>query len=319
MTDLKPPPPANQTSPENGSYRAGFVAIVGVPNAGKSSLMNRYLGQKVAIVTPKPQTTRHRLLGVVTETEAQLIFWDTPGLHDSNKTLNREMVSKALAALADSDVCLWLVDGSRRGLEHQKALEIVQSRGAKPLLVAINKVDLIDPAELPRLIAEIKEASGSEVVLAVSAKTGRGLKKLKKNLISLLPLSDPLYDEDTLTDQTLRSIAAEYVREAIFENVHQEIPYSTAVTIDEFIEPKANDPIYRLAATIHVERESQKIVMIGTGGRMLKKIGTTARIRLEGFLEAKVFLSLFVRITGDWSEDLRALAEFGYLDPAKKS
>ncbi|MDR2367925.1 MAG: GTPase Era [Deltaproteobacteria bacterium] len=297
-------------------HRAGFVAIIGAPNAGKSSLMNRYLGQKVAIVTPKPQTTRHRILGVLTEPGAQIVFWDTPGVHDSAKSLNQAMVSRALSALADSDVCLWLVDGSRRGPEHDRALGTVLDRKGMPLIAAVNKSDLLDPDAIPAIKDDIKSACGADRVLAVSAKTGRGLKKLKAALISLLPVSAPLYDDDTLTDQTLRAIAAEYVREAIFELTRQEIPYSAAVTIDGFSEPGPTDdnPLYRLSATVHVERDSQKKVMIGKDGLMLKKIGQRARLRLEGFLGARVFLSLFVRITTGWSEDAHALADFGYLD-----
>jgi GTP-binding protein Era len=282
--------------------------------------MNRYLGQKVAIVSSKPQTTRHRILGVVTQPEAQLIFWDTPGVHESNKTLNQEMVSKALSAMADSDVCLFLVDGERRDQAHDKALETVKARKDMPLIVAINKADLIGPEKLTQIIEELREQTSPDRLLAVSAKTGRGLKKLKKFLVSFLPDSPPLYDEDTLTDQSLRAITAEYVREAVFELTHQEIPYSTAVTVDEFREPKAGDknPLYRLSVTVHVERESQKKVMIGRGGQMLRQIGQKARLRLEAFLETKVFLSIFVRITDHWTEDRRTLADFGYLDTKDK-
>ncbi|MDR2387155.1 MAG: GTPase Era [Deltaproteobacteria bacterium] len=302
-------------------HKAGFVAIIGAPNAGKSTLMNHYLGQKVAIVSSKPQTTRHKILGVLTEAQAQIVFWDTPGLHDSNKTLNQEMVSKALSALADSDLCLFLVDGERRDSAHQKALQTVQARKDMPLIVAINKADLIEPHKLPNLMAQLQDSLAPDRILAVSAKTGRGLKKLKKTLISFLPNSAPLYDEDTLTDQTLRAITAEYVREAIFELTHQEIPYSTAVTVDQFQEPQPDQPkpLYRLAVTVHVERDSQKKIMIGRGGQTLKHIGQKARLGLESFLEAKVFLSIFVRITDNWTEDRRTLADFGYLDPKEKS
>jgi GTP-binding protein Era len=299
------------------------VAIVGAPNAGKSSLMNRLLGQKVAIVTHKPQTTRHRLLGVLTEPSAQIVFWDTPGVHESPKALNQSMVSRALAALADCDVCLWLVDGARRGPEHARVLEALKTRTDAPLMVAVNKADLLDPEELPALLDEFRDLPGlrpPDKLLAVSAKTGKGLKKIKKALASLLPVSPPLYEADALTDQTLRAMAAEYVREAVFELTRQEIPYSTAVTVDEYLEPKTTDknPVARISCTVHVERESQKKVMIGAGGRTLKKIGQTARRRLEELLETKVFLSLFVRITDGWSEDPKALEDFGYLDPREK-
>jgi GTP-binding protein Era len=230
------------------------------------------------------------------------------------------MVSKALSALADSDVCLFLVDGERRDAAYEKTLEIVKARKDMPLIVAINKADLIDPEKIAALVVELGQKTSADKVMVVSAKTGQGLKKLKRSLISLLPDSARLYDEDTLTDQTLRTITAEYVREAIFELTHQEIPYSTAVTVDEFLEPKPNDhnPMYRVSVTVHVERDSQKKVMIGRGGQTLKNIGQRARLRLESFLDAKVFLSIFARVTSNWSENRRDLTDFGYLDPKEK-
>jgi GTP-binding protein Era len=282
--------------------------------------MNRYLGQKVAIVTRKPQTTRHKALGILTGPKGQIVFWDTPGIHESAKALNQGMLASAHSAMANSDVCLWLVDGLVWGLEHDKALETVKSRKGLPLVAAINKADLLEPVAIEKAIEEIRESSGAQIALAVSAKTGYGLKRLKRALVSLLPLSGPLFDEDALTDQTMRSIAAEYVREAIFERTRQEIPYSSAVTIDEFLEPAPldNKPIFRISATIHVERDSQKKVMIGEKGQALKAIGQAARVGLERFLGAKDFLSLFVRVTDNWSDDERALADFGYLDPKGK-
>jgi GTP-binding protein Era len=297
-------------------HRAGFAAIIGAPNSGKSSLMNRYLGRKVSIVTRKPQTTRRRVLGVLSEPGAQIVFLDTPGVHEPTKALNREMVSMARSALSDADVCLWLVDGLRRGAEHRLTLETLVALNRSPLVAAVNKADLLAPDRLEDLLAEIGSEVPTAPVLAVSAKTGRGLRRLKRALVSLLPQSPPLFDQDDLTDQTLRAIAAEYVREAVFELTRQEIPYSSAVTVDEFLEPEpgARNPLLRISATIHVEKESQKKVMIGFGGRTIKEVGRTARLRLEGFVEARVHLSLFVRVTEDWSDDPRALSDFGYLD-----
>ncbi|MDR2441899.1 MAG: GTPase Era [Deltaproteobacteria bacterium] len=298
-------------------HRAGFVAIIGAPNCGKSSLLNRLLGHKLAIVTSKPQTTRNRILGVVTEKTGQIIFYDTPGIHQSQKLLNRSMVAQAKSALADSDVCLWLVDGLKRGLDHQSALESVLSRGQKPLIVAINKSDLMESADIEAILEEVCEQIKPDGAAVISAKTGEGLSQLKKLLIDKLPVSPALYDEDELTDQSYRAISAEYIREAVFSLTRQEVPYSTAVTIDSFKEPTDEDrrPLYRIEATIHVERESQKKLIIGQGGRMVKSIGTKARQGLEEFLETKVFLTIFVRITHDWSEKEKLLEEFGYLDP----
>lgn len=295
------------------SYRAGFVAIVGAPNAGKSTLLNKLLGEKVAIVTSKPQTTRHRILGVMSEPEAQLIFWDTPGLHDPEQALmNREMMNRALAALDDSDVTLWVVDAIKRGRDHQTALEVVTAKKNRPLVVALNKVDAEpDKTRLLPLIEEIQRTAEPGVIVPVSARTGEGLPALVRELVRMLPLNPPFYPDDTLTDQPERVIAAEMVREAVFMLTSQEIPYSTAVTIDEF---KEEPTIINISATIHVEKESQKGVIIGKGGSMLKKIGQTARLNIERLVGGRVFLKLFVRTTRDWSKKKSTLLEFGYGD-----
>ncbi|MDR0355847.1 MAG: GTPase Era [Deltaproteobacteria bacterium] len=305
---------SSSPSDAKGESRAGFVAIIGAPNAGKSSLLNRYLGQKVAIVARKPQTTRRRILGVLTEPEGQIIFWDTPGVHDSTKKLNKEMVAWAEAALADCDVCLWLVDGQSRGPAHETAMALIQKNRRQPVIAAINKTDLMSEADLKELSAEIEAKARPDAIVGVSALSGIGLSELKKILIRSLPLHPPLFDEDALTDQSLRAIAAEYVREAVIELTRQEMPYSAAVTIDEYVEPDltAKKPVCRISATIHVEKDSQKLVMIGHKGSMLKRIGTKARLNLESFLEVAVFLSLFVRVTRNWSDNPKALEEFGY-------
>lgn len=311
FSDAKPP--ADHGLAEPGIHKAGFVAIVGAPNAGKSTLLNHLLGEKVAIVTAKPQTTRHRILGVLTEPEAQLVFWDTPGLHDPEKALlNQEMMNRALAALEDSDLSLWVVDALKRGREHQTALEVVTANKKRPLIVALNKVDAEpDKARLLPLIQEIQAAAEPRVIIPVSAKTGDGLRPLINEIIARLPGNPPFYPEDTLTDQPERVIAAEMVREAVFKLTSQEIPYSTAVTIDEF---KEEPNIINISATIHVEKESQKGVIIGKSGAMLKKIGQTARLNIERLVGGRVFLKLFVRTTRDWSKKKSTLLEFGYGD-----
>ena len=292
------------------------MAIIGAPNAGKSSLMNKLLGRKVAIVTAKPQTTRHRILGVLTSKTGQIVFVDTPGVHHSPKLLNQALLSRAKAAVSDADVLLWLIDGAFQGLDHQAALELVKERGKKPLGVAINKIDIADGAAIDALAGEARTAASPYDLIRVSVLRGTGLGSLRKILIGRLPKSPPLFDDDALTDQTLRAIAAEYVREAVFELTRQEIPYSTAVTIDTFKEPDPRDPkpLYRIEATIHIERESKKRMVIGKGGRMLKQVGVKARKGLEEFLEEKVFLSLFVRTTKDWAANKRLIEEFGYGD-----
>lgn len=298
---------------EKTPYKAGFVAIIGAPNAGKSTFLNHVLGEKVAAVTAKPQTTRHRILGVMTEEQSQIIFWDTPGLHEPHQgLLNREMMNRALAALEDSDLALWVVDALHRGREHQTALEVAAGAGKRPLIVALNKVDALpDKSLLLPLIQEIEAAAAPKVIVPVSAKKGDGIKTLLAEIEKLLPESPPFYPEDTLTDQPERVIAAEMVREAVFKLTSQEIPYSTAVTIDEF---KEETSLVSISATIHVEKESQKGVIIGKGGAMLKKIGQSARINIERLVGNKVFLKLFVRTTRDWSKKKSTLLEFGYGD-----
>ncbi len=293
-------------------HRAGFVAIVGAPNAGKSTLLNQVLGEKVAIVTPKPQTTRHRILGVHTEPRAQLVFWDTPGLHRAGKALlNQEMMNRALAALEDSDVALWVVDALHRGPEHELALETVRQNQKRPVVVALNKTDAEpDKTKLLPLIRELEEAARPRAIVPISARSGDGVRALLNEVIRLLPENPPFYPEDTLTDQPERAIAAEMVREAVFHLTSQEIPYATAVTIDEFEEGK----LIRIAATIHVEKESQKGVIIGAGGARLKMIGQRARRNIERLVGTRVFLQLFVRTTRDWSKRKSALREFGYGD-----
>jgi GTP-binding protein Era len=294
-------------------HRAGFVAIVGAPNAGKSTLLNRLLGEKVAIVTPKPQTTRHRILGVLTRPGAQLIFWDTPGLHEPGRLpLNREMMNRALAALNDSDLALWVVDGWKRGREHQLALEAVRPLGPGRVLAAVNKIDALpDKTALLPVLAEIEAAVRPAALVPISAKTGDGLAALEGEIIKLLPENPPFYPEDALTDQPERVIAAEMIREAVFRLTSREVPYATAVTVDEF---KAEGNLMRLSATIHVERDSQKGIVIGAGGARLKSIGQAARRELERFLGTRVYLQLFVRATRDWSKKRSALLEFGYSD-----
>ena len=297
-------------------HKAGFVAIVGAPNAGKSTLLNRLLGEKVAIVTPKPQTTRHRILGVLTRPEAQLIFWDTPGLHDPGRhPLNLEMMQRARSALHDSDLILWVVDGRRRGREHRFAAEEVKSLDPGRLLAVINKTDALPgKTVLLPLLAEIEAEVRPAALIPVSARFGDGLAALEEEIIKLLPEGPPYYPEDALTDQPERVIAAEMIREAVFQLTSREVPYATAVTLDEF---KADRGLVRLSATIHVERESQKGIIIGAGGARLKNIGRAARLELERFLGAKVYLQLFVRATRDWSKKRSALLEFGYSDDLK--
>lgn len=303
-------------------HRSGFVAIVGAPNAGKSTLLNFLLDEKVAIVSRKPQTTRHRILGILTGKEAQMVFWDTPGYHSNAKALNQEMVSRTLSALHDSDVCLWLVDGKRMGQEHLETRGLVAGLPkGKGLLIAINKSDVMAPDELRSLKGALSGAFPGTRVLAISARTGKGVGLLKKGITRLLPRGPALYPGDALTDQPMRLIASEFVREAVFECTREELPYSTAVTVDEYLEPVPSEggglpgKTY-ISVTIHVEKENQKAIMIGKGGARLQAIGTMARRNIERLLGGPVFLKIFVRISKDWTKNRKTIREFGYGDIA---
>ncbi|MDR2611812.1 MAG: GTPase Era [Deltaproteobacteria bacterium] len=300
-------------------HRAGFAVIFGAPNAGKSTLLNRILGEKVAAVANKPQTTRHRILGVLTRPGAQLVFFDTPGYHVSDKLLNRAIVSRALAALADADAVLFLADGLHRGAEHEAALELAAGKGRASLVCAVSKADLVPAGQMAEITAPLEKALPGAPVLPVSAKTGRNIPRILDLLSARLPASPPLYPEDALTDQPVRLIAAEFVREAVIRLTRDEIPYSTAVTVDEFREPREGEGDSRktyIAATIHVEKENQKMIVIGSGGRKLQAIGTAARASIERLVGGPVYLELFVRTTRDWTKNKSSLQDFGYRDPS---
>lgn len=292
----------------NEEHRCGVVAIAGRPNVGKSTLLNKLLGAKIAIVTPKPQTTRDCILGILTRPGAQILFQDTPGIHQTPKPLNRRMMVVAEAALAEADVILMLTDATDAShcLQHDTlVLDRVKAAG-KPTILAINKIDLLGkPALLPLLDAYGNKA-GMPTVIPISAATGDGLDILVDEIQKHLPAGPALYPEDELSDRSMRFLATEIVREKLTLATHKEIPYSTAVTIDTFTEPELPLAV-TIEMTIHVERSSQKGIVIGKGGSMLKKIGTAARIDLEALLERKVMLKLFVRVDEEWASSDAAL------------
>jgi GTPase len=289
-------------------HRCGVVAIAGRPNVGKSTLLNRLLGAKIAIVTPKPQTTRDRILGILSREGAQILFQDTPGIHQPPKPLNRRMMSEAEAALEDADVVLVLTDARDPGhclREDALVLQRVKAAG-KPTILAINKIDLLaKPALLPLLDAYGNKA-GMDTVIPISAVTGDGLDVLVAEVVKHLPVGPSMYPEDELSDRSLRFLATEIVREKLTLLTRKEIPYSTAVTIDTFTEPEPPQAV-TIEMTIHVERASQKGIVIGKGGSMLKRIGTEARVDLEGLMERKVMLKLFVRVDEEWASSDAAL------------
>jgi len=299
-------------------HRSGFVAVVGKPNVGKSTLMNAYLGQKVAIVSPKPQTTRDRLLGILTLVrergdlaDAQIIFVDTPGIHKPLHKLGQYMVETAVRAIPDADVVLFLVDVSRPpNDEDRQIVEILRQRGSVPVLLTLNKTDLLT-SEQETTHAEAYQALGQFAqVLAISALRGDNLDALLEATIERLPLGPRYYPEDQVTDQQTRFIAAELVREQVLRHIRQEIPYSVAVIVDQF-KARSEEMTY-ISANIFVERDTQKPIILGQGGRMIKRIGQDARQQIEELVGTRVYLELWVKVRKKWRQDERELQRMGY-------
>jgi GTP-binding protein Era len=293
----------------SSGHRAGFVAIAGAPNSGKSTLLNLLLGQKISIVTPKPQTTRQRVLGVKTQPGAQLIFLDTPGLHEARDLLNRRMVEVARRAMQDADVVLWLIDASRlRPGTAEESLDAV--REVKCVVVALNKIDLVQKQRLLRLTAEVGRARPDCHVVPMSALNDVNIERLTEVLVGLLPWGAPFYPDDTLTDASERSLVAEIVREKVLLETRAEVPYAVAVSVETF-EERPDRGLVVITAAIHVGRASQKPILIGRGGGRIKSIGSAARRDIERLLGRRVYLELFVRVTEGWTADERRLTEFG--------
>ena len=288
--------------------RAGFVTIVGRPNVGKSTLLNRLVGQKVAIVTEKPQTTRNRILAIANTPGAQLVFFDTPGIHKPKHEMNRRMVDLAIRSLKNVDLGLLLVDVTESfGGGDEFVLDRV--REAKvPVILALNKVDRVRKPEILPLIDDYRKRHEFVDIVPISARNGENVDALVSVLEDNLPEGEPLYPPETLTDLPERFFVSEIVREKILETTRQEIPYSTAVVIDLWEE---GEKLTRIEASILVERDSQKGIVVGKGGSMLKGIGTAARQDIEAFLGTRVFLGLHVRVRSEWRENQRLLSELG--------
>ncbi|MDD3579809.1 MAG: GTPase Era [Desulfobacca sp.] len=294
------------------NFKCGYVALIGAPNVGKSTLLNRLVAEKVAITSPRPQTTRHRLCGVVQRPEAQLLFLDTPGIMDPRGALNESLVRVALGALAEADVVVWLVTPQDVATETQ----IISSnlkRFPKPLVIAINKIDIIAKPEILPLIATYHEIFPDAAVVPLSALYGDGLPDLLEEIIALLPVAPPLYPSEQLTDRSERFLVAELIRERVFHHTAQEIPYAVAVQIEDFDE-RQRPQLVRIRAIIYVERASQKGIIIGKRGGRLKTIGQEARTAVEALLLCPVYLELWVKVWKNWRKDPRALRELGYLE-----
>ncbi|MGJ5818534.1 GTPase Era [Paludibaculum fermentans] len=291
-------------------HRSGFVSILGRPNAGKSTLLNALLGTKLSIVADKPQTTRTTVQGVLTQPEAQIVFVDTPGIHDADTIFNRRMMESIKEALEERDLLLYLIDGTRRpGPEDEKSLELIKDTGTK-VFALFNKIDLIDKKNdlLPVIEAFSKLREFTEY-FPISAETGEGLEVLRAAILEQMPVGPAYYPEDYITDQPERFMAAEIIREKILLTTRQEVPHSVAVLVDEW---KEEGRLTRITATIHVERPGQKAIILGARGALMKQIGTEARLEIEKLLEKKVFLTLFVKVNPKWRENESFLRELDW-------
>jgi GTP-binding protein Era len=291
---------------------SGVVACLGLTNVGKSTLINRLIGQKLAIVSPKPQTTTRRLRGIVNAPGGQFVIVDTPGLHASDKAINRGLLAEARRGIAGSDAVLAVIDPSGTAKPEEAALlrDLLQE-ARLPAVLAVNKVDLLPQRALDAILRRERSAGTWASLVGVSARTGRNLEALVAAVLAVLPVGPPQHSEEILSDQPEREFFAEMIREQIFHALHQELPYSVAVVIDEVAETM--DPHrYRIRATLYVERDSQKGIIIGAAGSGLRRIGERARVAIEELTGAPVHLGLWVKVRRNWTRDERSLREFGF-------
>ena len=291
-------------------FRSGFVSIVGRPNVGKSTLLNAILGEKIVITSDKPQTTRNRIQGIHNVPGGQIVFIDTPGIHRAKTRLNKFMVEEALSAVQGVDLILFLVDGKADPAREAGMIREVLSGVGAPVLLVLNKIDLVPKGELLERMSAYAECYPFREIVPISAISGDGVAGLVQLVHAGLPEGPRYFPDDILTDVPERFVVAEIIREKIFRLTRDEVPYSAAVVVESFKERE--NGVVAISATINVERDSQKGIVIGKRGAMLKRIGSQARQEIERLLDAKVFLELFVRVSGEWSEDSRKLEEFGY-------
>jgi GTP-binding protein Era len=300
---------ARQEKTEKKEFRSGFVAIVGRPNAGKSTLVNRLVGQKIAIVTSRPQTTRNRIQGIVSKPQGQIVFIDTPGLHEADSALGRQMMQEVAAALEGIDILLLMVDASLAN-PHADALLLEKAKRFRgKTILALNKVDRLPKPELLPLIEAFSKAFEFAAIVPVSALKGSGCDDLVEEILKHLPEGEAYFSEDQVTDQPERFLAAEIIREKAIQVMYHEVPYALAVFVEKFEEtPK----LLRIEAVMNVERDSQKKILIGHKGEMLKKIGTEARKELESIFGIKIYLGLFVKVAPDWRENPQKVRELDW-------
>jgi GTP-binding protein Era len=296
---------------KNSPFKSGFVSLIGRPNSGKSTLLNLILGEKIAITSPKPQTTRNRILGIKNLPSGQMIFLDTPGIHRSKSILNQSMVRIALSTLQEVDSICFLVEADFPDNEENEWILANLKKTDRPVFLVINKIDLVSKGNLLPIMERYSRARPFEQIIPVSALLGEGVDVLVEELLKVLPEGPRLFPEDMVTDLPERFLAGELIREKVFRLTRDEVPYATAAVVEEFKErPDRNLVVIR--ATILVERESQKGILIGEKGRMLKEIGRLAREEIEALLGTKVFLELWVKVEKNWREDPQALRRLGF-------
>lgn len=290
-------------------FKSGFITLFGAPNAGKSTLLNCILGEKVSIVSSKPQTTRNRILGILHRPQSQMVFFDTPGIIQANDVFNGRIVSAAMSALSDSDIVIVMVDVTRNNEKERDFLVRTLQKAQPVAVLALNKIDKVNKGDLLALIDEWSKVYDFKTVVPISALDGMQVNVLLDEVEKLLPEGVPFYPADMYTEMSERFIAGELIREKVFRFTGAEIPYASAVSIDEF---KEKENVIYIAATINVERDSQKGIIIGKGGAKLKEIATEARKDIERMVGMKVYLELFVRVQKNWRRDTMALDDFGY-------
>jgi GTP-binding protein Era len=297
----------------DSTFKSGYVAIIGRPNVGKSTLINRVLGQKLCITSRRPQTTRHRILGIKTVNDSQLIYVDTPGLHiDDKRAMNKYMNRAAASSIDHVDVILFVVDGMNWTEEDEQVLERLKVNAQAPVILVINKMDKLADKEvmlphIEKLAAQFDYAN----VLPISARKGVNVDQLEEEIKKLMPEGDLIFPEDQLTDRSSRFLAAELVREKLFRHLGQELPYSITVEIEQFDDEKK---LFRIGAVIYVERSGQKAIVIGKSGELLKSVGKDARLEMESLFGKKVFLRLWVKVREGWGDNERMLKNLGYND-----
>lgn len=294
------------------AFRSGYVAIIGRPNVGKSTLINRVLGQKLCITSRRPQTTRHRILGIKTTEQSQFIYVDTPGIHsDGKRAMNRYMNRAAAASVEDVDVVVFVIEGMKWTDEDERVLKKLQET-SKPVILVMNKIDkLEDKASLLPQVEKIAAMFNFAAIVPLSARKGINMESLEESIYKLMPEGEMIFDEDQLTDRSSRFLAAEMVREKLFRHLGQELPYSLTVDIEQF---EDDNGMFRISAVIYVERSGQKSIVIGKKGELLKQVGQDAREDMEKLFGCKVFLQLWVKVREGWSDNERMLRSLGYND-----